>query len=30
VVAQEVVPEGDSAHALFWARRPVDGASRRC
>jgi SAM-dependent methyltransferase len=22
VVAQEVVPEGDSAHALFWARRP--------
>jgi hypothetical protein len=21
VVAQEVVPEGDGAHALFWARR---------
>jgi hypothetical protein len=23
VVAQEVVPEGEGAHALFWARRPV-------
>jgi SAM-dependent methyltransferase len=22
VVTQEVVPEGDAAHALFWARRP--------
>jgi SAM-dependent methyltransferase len=25
VVAQEVVPEGDGVHALFWARRPLDG-----
>jgi SAM-dependent methyltransferase len=25
VVAQEVVPEGDGAHALFWARRPPAG-----
>jgi 2-polyprenyl-3-methyl-5-hydroxy-6-metoxy-1,4-benzoquinol methylase len=24
VVTQEVVPEGDAAHALFWARRPPD------
>ena len=24
VVAQELVPEGDGAHALFWARRPPD------
>jgi 2-polyprenyl-3-methyl-5-hydroxy-6-metoxy-1,4-benzoquinol methylase len=24
VVAQEVVPEGDGVHALFWARRPAD------
>jgi SAM-dependent methyltransferase len=23
VITQEVVPEGDGAHALFWARRPV-------
>ena len=23
VVLQEVVPEGDGAHALFWARRPA-------
>jgi 2-polyprenyl-3-methyl-5-hydroxy-6-metoxy-1,4-benzoquinol methylase len=26
VVAQEVVPEGEGAHALFWARRPVPPA----
>lgn len=25
VVMQEVIPEGDSAHALFWARRRSDG-----
>jgi SAM-dependent methyltransferase len=24
VLAQEVVPEADGAHALFWARRPLD------
>ena len=24
VVAREIVPEGDGAHALFWARRPLD------
>jgi 2-polyprenyl-3-methyl-5-hydroxy-6-metoxy-1,4-benzoquinol methylase len=24
VVSEEVVPEGDGAHALFWARRPLD------
>jgi SAM-dependent methyltransferase len=24
VVTQELVPEGDGAHALFWARRPLD------
>jgi hypothetical protein len=24
VVAQEVIPEGDAVHALFWARRPFD------
>jgi 2-polyprenyl-3-methyl-5-hydroxy-6-metoxy-1,4-benzoquinol methylase len=24
VVAQEVIPEGKGAHALFWARRPLD------
>jgi SAM-dependent methyltransferase len=29
VVAQEVVPEGDGAHALFWARRPVGGPDDR-
>jgi SAM-dependent methyltransferase len=23
VVTEEVVPEGDAAHALFWARRPL-------
>jgi hypothetical protein len=22
VVAQDLVPEGEGAHALFWARRP--------
>jgi len=22
VTAQELVPEGDGGHALFWARRP--------
>jgi SAM-dependent methyltransferase len=27
VVTQEVVPEGDGAHALFWARRPPDEGS---
>jgi SAM-dependent methyltransferase len=27
VVAQEVIPEGDGAHALFWARRPRDAVS---
>ena len=27
VVTQEVVPEGDAAHALFWARRPPDGGT---
>jgi SAM-dependent methyltransferase len=26
IVTQDVVPEGDGAHALFWARRPVDPA----
>lgn len=26
IVIQDVVPEGDGAHALFWARRPVDPA----
>jgi hypothetical protein len=24
VVAQELVPEGDGGHALFWARRPLE------
>jgi len=25
VVTQEVVPEADGSHALFWAHRPLDG-----
>ena len=29
VVTQEVVPEGDAAHALFWARRPQGAATVR-
>jgi 2-polyprenyl-3-methyl-5-hydroxy-6-metoxy-1,4-benzoquinol methylase len=24
VIAQEVIPEGDGVHALFWARHPLD------
>jgi 2-polyprenyl-3-methyl-5-hydroxy-6-metoxy-1,4-benzoquinol methylase len=29
VVAQEVVPEGDGVHALFWARRPTHRLDER-